>query len=194
MRGVVLCGGQSRRMGTPKALLPWADGNLLDHAVARLRAAGLQPLCAGPAEWAAAAGCTRVADNPPGAGPLGGIAASLVMGDCFVLAVDMPLLTSAEIALLTELGAAGGQAVVPVVEGRLQPLAAFWPQQLLPALRAYLAAGQRQVTGLLDEVPCLRLAEEELLRRGVEPHHLRGINTPEAYRELRAGREGSGGS
>lgn len=31
--GVILAGGQSRRMGSPKALLPWKDGCFLDQAI-----------------------------------------------------------------------------------------------------------------------------------------------------------------
>jgi molybdopterin-guanine dinucleotide biosynthesis protein A len=57
--GFVVAGGGSRRMGRDKALVPWAEGDLLGHALARLRAVtgdirilcGPEPLCAvyGPA-------------------------------------------------------------------------------------------------------------------------------------------------
>jgi molybdopterin-guanine dinucleotide biosynthesis protein A len=36
--GFVVAGGGSRRMGRDKALVPWAEGDLLGHALARLRA------------------------------------------------------------------------------------------------------------------------------------------------------------
>ena len=36
--GYVVAGGRSVRMGRDKALLPWENGTLLDHAIARLRA------------------------------------------------------------------------------------------------------------------------------------------------------------
>jgi molybdopterin-guanine dinucleotide biosynthesis protein A len=36
--GLVVAGGQSRRMGRDKAVLPWAGSTLLDVALERLRA------------------------------------------------------------------------------------------------------------------------------------------------------------
>ena len=182
--GLVLCGGESRRMGTAKALLPWRGGTLLGHAVGRLRAAGLEPLCAGPAEWAEAALCRPLADEPPGAGPLGGIAAGLALGDVFVLAVDMPLLTPDEIARLVARGRERGLALVPEAAGRLQPLAAFWPQTLRRALAQYLGRGERSVVGFLEGEPHVRLDEPALRRLGVDPGHLRGANTPDAWEAL----------
>ncbi len=184
LHGVVLCGGQSRRMGSPKAQLPWGEGSLLQHAVRRLAAAGLSPLCAGPPDWAEAAGCPALWDEPAGAGPLGGIAAGLAHGDCLVLAVDMPLLTAEELRRIAAAGAPLGQAVLPLVGGRLQPLAAFWPATLLPGLRRYLSEGHRSVLGFLEGRPQMRLGEVELAGIGVVPGHLQGFNTRDEYLAL----------
>lgn len=193
LHGVILCGGLSRRMGSPKALLPWGDGNLLRHAVVRIVAAGLEPLCAGPADWAGQIGCQPVSDQPAGAGPLGGIAAALAFGDCFVLAVDMPLLTAEEISHLVKAGLDHRLAAIPVAAGRPQPLAAFWPQDLLPAIRKYLDEGGRSVLGFLDGSPHLRMAEDELRRIGVAPSHFQGANSPEEYLFLGASAHGGEG-
>jgi molybdenum cofactor cytidylyltransferase len=38
---VILAAGASQRMGTPKALLPWAGTTLLEHAIKQARAAGI---------------------------------------------------------------------------------------------------------------------------------------------------------
>ena len=39
---VILAAGASQRMGTPKALLPWAGTTLLEHAIEQARAAGIE--------------------------------------------------------------------------------------------------------------------------------------------------------
>lgn len=91
MLGAILCGGPSRRMGTPKALLPWNGRTLLEHARDRLIAAGLEPVLLGPADWADAYGLQRISDAIEEAGPLGGLLAVLARGDAFALAVDVPL-------------------------------------------------------------------------------------------------------
>ncbi len=184
LHGIVLCGGLSRRMGSPKALLPWGDVNLLGHAVRRLAGAQLRPLCAGPQEWTAGLACEVLADDPPAVGPLGGISAGLSRGDCFVLGVDMPLLSSEEITRLVQAGAEAGLALLPQVAGRLQPLAAFWPRTLLPDLRRYLDEGGRSVLGFLGRQATVCVDEAGLLRMGVDPSHFQGMNDPDAYRTL----------
>jgi len=73
---------------------------------------------------------------------------------------------------------------VPEAAGRLQPLAAFWPQTLRRALTQYLGRGERSVVGFLAEEPHVRLDEAALSGLGVDPGHLRGANTREAYLEL----------
>ncbi len=192
LHGVVLCGGASRRMGTPKALLPWRDGNLLGHAVRRLAGAGLAPLCAGPQGWADGLPCDVIADDLPDAGPLGGIGAALARGGCFVLAVDTPLLTPDEIRRLVLAGDGRPEVLLPVVEGRPQPLATLWPGDLLPDLRRYLGDGGRSVLGFLARRPTLALDEPALEGMGVDPRHLQGMNDPQSYRALLA--EGEGGT
>src|SRR5512135_208623 len=97
--GVVLAGGRSSRMGTPKAALEWHGSTLLRRTVGILaratggpivvvRAAG-QPLPALPPD-------VHVVDDPrPDQGPLQGIAAGLAAlagraDVAFVSATDLP--------------------------------------------------------------------------------------------------------
>ncbi len=86
--GVVLAGGQSRRMGRDKALLRLEDGRmLLERTVHVLRTVGLDDvlLSVSSAERTAAlreavpsaAALPVIADDAPNHGPLGGLAAAL---------------------------------------------------------------------------------------------------------------------
>lgn len=193
--GVILCGGRSRRMGRPKALLPWGRGTLLEHARDRLRSAGLDPVLLGPGSWAEACGLDWLPDAVADAGPLGGLLAALALGDIFALAVDLPLLSAGEIATLAREGSAAGVAVIPWTGDTGHPFAAFWPASLRSGLRRYVAAGGRSALDFLAEVPHRRIWTPDLARLGIDPTHFANVNTPEDYVAARraAGQARGGG-
>jgi len=114
--GVVLAGGQSRRMGRDKALLRLDDGRtLLERTVRVLRTMGLDDvlLSVSSPERAlalrttvpAVAALPIVADDTPGRGPLGGLAAALRArpGHAVLLvACDLPHLDSHALRLVVD--------------------------------------------------------------------------------------------
>ncbi len=181
MIGAVLCGGQSVRMGWPKALLPWKAGDLLSHALGRLRAAGFAPVCLGPAEWANTHGASYLPDELRDCGPLGGVLSALRLGDLFLMAVDMPWLEADEMRALAAVGEAARILTLPVEDGMLTALCGYWPGELAQPLAAYLQGGGRKVIGFAQGVPHRFLRAAELSGAGVRPEHLRGLNTPEEY-------------
>lgn len=153
LTGLVLCGGDSVRLGRDKALAPVGGAALVDRVVTRLR-----PVCAtvllavgdDPGRLADRADGV-VLDDPPGAGPLAGIAAGLAAAPAELVAVcgvDHPDIAP---SLLVELGslAQGRDAAVPVVDGWPQTLHAVWARRALPAVRRCLAEGRRSVRGAL---------------------------------------------
>ncbi|MFI5274966.1 MAG: molybdenum cofactor guanylyltransferase, partial [Ktedonobacterales bacterium] len=76
--GVVLAGGQSRRMGASKAALLIGGEPLLRHVTRRLAEALPAVLVVGtPALAALVPSLTLLADRRPGVGPLAGIEAAL---------------------------------------------------------------------------------------------------------------------
>src|SRR5919108_6298616 len=79
--GIVLCGGQSSRMGRPKAWLPFA-GEVMLPRVVRLLGEAVAPVVvvAAPGQDVPElpAGIEIVRDPEPGRGPLQGLAAGLV--------------------------------------------------------------------------------------------------------------------
>jgi molybdenum cofactor guanylyltransferase len=154
--GIVLAGGRSSRMGTPKAWLDWHGSTLLRRVcgivargaggpVAVVRAPGqeLPPLPAG----------VRVLDDArEGRGPLQGILAGLEAVDAdvaFVASVDLPFLHPRFVAAVC--GAVDGADVaVPHLGGHRQPLAAAYRPALAP-LVAELVEAEQLATGLLFE-------------------------------------------
>lgn len=145
LSGVVLAGGQSRRMGRDKALIAFAGEPLIRRAVRILGEACDDVLIAsGDGRRLPVAGCRQVADALPGAGPLAGLVAGLEAARhplVAVVAVDMPHLSPPVFRLLEALWG-GEPAVVPEVRGESQPLHALYASAAAPALRRRLEAGE----------------------------------------------------
>jgi molybdopterin-guanine dinucleotide biosynthesis protein A len=187
--GFVVAGGRSERMGQDKALLPWPDGTLLDHALRRLRAVCREVrILSGPQSRYADRGVSVLTDALPDAGPLAGIHAGLLsltdpLG--LFLGVDVPLVPP---ALLTALLAAadGSDAVVPLVAGHPEPLCAVYRRTCVDAVGRVLEAGERKMTSFWPDVRVRTLAEPELAPFGDPIEMFRNVNTPDDYRRVRA--------
>ena len=111
MGGIVLCGGQSRRMGRSKAWLPW-DGETLLERVVRVVSAEVQPVVLATRHGTALpkiSGEVEFAFDRAGhAGPLAGIAAGFdaLAGRCdavFIVPCDHPFIRAEYIRRLIEL-------------------------------------------------------------------------------------------
>jgi molybdopterin-guanine dinucleotide biosynthesis protein A len=193
--GIVLAGGQSRRMGQNKALLP-APGRERITFVEHL-AALLLPLCAetllvtrdqaAAADYAMLQGTRIVTDLIPGGGPLMGLYSGLratSTGHAIVLAVDMPFVQPAMLSYLLALPRQES-IIVPVVNGVSQVLFAIYPRGILPIIEARLREGRRDPRSLLDVAPVEYLDEARL--RQVEPtlRSFVGVNTPEELRDAK---------
>jgi len=170
--GIVLAGGRSSRMGTPKAALEWHGSTLLrrtvgiiaratDGPVVVVRAPG-QELPALPAE-------TEVVDDPQeGLGPVQGLAAGLAALTgraevAFVSSTDMPFLHPAFVRRVLRAVQEGADVGLPVARGYPQPLAASYSVALAP-VAAKLVAGERlRPAFLFEECEVERLDETALL-------------------------------
>jgi molybdopterin-guanine dinucleotide biosynthesis protein A len=177
-------------MGAPKAWLRVGEEYMLSRVV-RIVAEAAEPVVvvAAPSQDVPPLppGARIVRDEVEGRGPLGGLAAGLAAleGEADVVylsACDVPLLRAAfaRRVLASYQGAYAPRspcAVVPRANGRLHPLAAAYSLDVLPVVRARLAAGLLRVTDLLDAVPTRVLEEADL----ADLDSLRNVNTPEEY-------------
>lgn len=142
---VLLAGGESRRFGQDKALLPWKGRPLWQHQVETLReiqpAEILVSARADPA-WRPS-DLVLVKDPEPARGPLGGLLSALSAmngSHLLVLAVDMPFMTGAYLLSLVEKCAAS-RGACPFLVGRAEPLAAIYPVEALPVVEATHGSG-----------------------------------------------------
>ena len=150
---LVLAGGASRRMGRPKALLPFGGTTLIEHLIANLALAFAEILVSANTPLLDGR-YPLVADRHPGAGPLAGIEAGLKAARhelVFAVACDMPLLTP-DLALTICAAAARHDAAVPRLSGRPEPAAAAYRRSAGPAITAALEAGRYRAADALHDL------------------------------------------
>ncbi len=146
--GLILAGGQGRRMGgVDKALLPLAGRPLVAHAIARLapQCGALALNANGEAARFAAFGLPVLADEIADAGPLAGVLAGLRLarenGFAFLctLSVDAPFAPDNLVARLhAARRAAAATMAVAASGGRRHHVIALWPVALEADLRRAL--------------------------------------------------------
>jgi molybdopterin-guanine dinucleotide biosynthesis protein A len=188
--GIVLCGGRSTRMGSPKALLPFGDETMLQRVV-RLLGTVVSPLVVVAApdqslpDLPAAVSITR--DEREGRGPLEGLRAGLKalpasVGAAYVTSCDVPLLVPAFVQHMIEL-VGDAEIAVMEIDGFAHPLSAVYRRSTLPYVETLLAEDRLRPVFLFDAVKTRRVRPEEMISVDPQLLTLRNLNTREDYEE-----------
>ena len=185
---IVLAGGQSRRLGRDKAVVPFGGEPLIRRVI---RWAG--DAVGGNEVIVVTGGVARggelpldaehrvVVDLLPGRGTLGGIYTGLATARnewALVVACDMPFLSAPLLRYMTMLRE-GVDAVVPAIGGRAEPTHALYSRRCLPAILQRLQAGQLKAAGFLDLVRVRYVNEDEARRFDPELLSFFNVNRPE---------------
>jgi molybdopterin-guanine dinucleotide biosynthesis protein A len=133
-------------------------------------------------------GLAAFAEEQPGEGPLAALAAGWSAlsgagheGSVVVLACDLPLVTSSFIRWLAQYP--GERSIVPLVEGRLQPLCARWSALDLRRSVERAAHGTRSLREVLDEMDPVTIGPSDWA--GVAPPSaLADVDTPDDLERL----------
>jgi molybdopterin-guanine dinucleotide biosynthesis protein A len=185
--GVVLCGGQSSRMGRPKAWLPFGGELMLPRVVRQLSEVVPElVVVAAPDQEVPPlpAGVTVVRDPERGRGPLQGLAAGLAalrgVEAAYASSCDVPFLSPAFVRRMIEL--LGDHVIaVPDVGGYRHPLAAVYRVTVLSVVERLLSEDRLRPAFLFDQVPTRFVSESELSDADPGLKTLRNLNTPEEY-------------
>ena len=178
VRGIVLAGGFSRRMGTDKAQLVWQGQTLLERAVDLLL-----PLCGDVVIASSMAAhvhplAQRVAEPEPGQGPLGAVLAAAGPEWSLVVPVDMPLLEGVTLARMLAARTMGMDGVVyGATEGRLAPLPGLFHGRALGAAHALWEEGGRSLQAWIRRISHRILPVEDA-------REFTNFNTPEQWHQL----------
>ena len=144
--GVVLAGGQSRRMGSDKAWIELDGRPLIDHIYERLQSQVSDlALVGGDQRLGDRLGIAHLPDpeNMSGKGPLSGVLAGMRWAikqghsHVVIVAVDMPFLPRGLVRDLAE-NIGDADAAFPKAEDRVQWLSGLWQTRLAPQVESIL--------------------------------------------------------
>jgi molybdopterin-guanine dinucleotide biosynthesis protein A len=180
-----LTGGASTRFGTPKATFVVDGMRLADRVADTLGTVAEPVLEVGPGYTTLVA----VRESPAGSGPLAAVAAGAAgIRDrtdaeipILVVAVDLPYVDRRLLALLRDHAAPG--AVVPVLDGRAQPLCARYPADVHVVARALVDGGRRSMQALLDALD-VTMVEESTWTAVASRRALADVDTREDARRI----------
>jgi molybdenum cofactor guanylyltransferase len=185
--GIVLCGGQSSRMGSSKALLPFGSETMLQRVVRLLSEVV-------PAIVIVAAVDQELPTLPPhavvthdereGRGPLEGLRAGLkalpeTVERAYVTSCDVPLLVPGFAQQMFDLSV-GYDAAVMEIEGFTHPLSAVYAHTTLASIEELLAKDRLRPAFLYDLVKTRRVRPAEITA-DPDLRTLRNLNTREDY-------------
>jgi len=169
---IVLAGGRSSRMGSPKAELEWHGSTLLRRVTGLLGRAVDGPVVAvgAPGQHLPPLGpaVELASDAREGRGPMQGIAAGMsVIGDradvAYVSSTDVPLLHPAFVRRVVGAFTDGVDVVLPEIGGYRQPLAAAYRLALLDTIEELIGSDRLRPGFLFERCRVLRLNEAEML-------------------------------
>lgn len=205
---LILAGGKSSRMKKDKSQLPWQDSTTLTHMLTNSYVYPFERTVISAnriiepqelpdfirkktkqrehtTEYIHLGDKRRlsvVSDLYTDCGPLGGMEAAMRLypSDCWlILAVDLPFFDFSRVPALLAADASVYDAVIPVVDGRENPLAALYKGRVYEKIRTALADGDYRVrkiynkkAAFIDETPYAR--------------QYLNMNTPIAYKEALA--------
>jgi molybdopterin-guanine dinucleotide biosynthesis protein A len=186
--GIVLCGGQSRRMGRAKAWLPFGEELMLPRVV-RLLGEAVTPIVvvAAPEQDVPPLPyeIEIVRDSERGRGPLQGLVAGLAAlrgraDAAYLSSCDVPFLRPAFVRRLIDL--LGDHAIcVPDVGGYRHPLAALYRLEVAEVAARLLAENRLRLALLFEQTPTRLASAEELTDVDPTFQTLRNLNTPAEY-------------
>jgi molybdopterin-guanine dinucleotide biosynthesis protein A len=189
---IVLCGGKSTRMGSPKALLPFGPETMLQRVV-RLLADVVSPIVVVAAPDQSLPDLPRqvivTRDEREGRGPLEGLRAGLKalpahVDAAYVTSCDVPLLETAFVRELLDL-ASGFDIAVMQIDGFPHPLSAVYRRAVLSHVEELLAADRLRPAFLFDRVKTRRVLAREITA-DPELKTLRNLNTRTDYEQALA--------
>lgn len=180
----ILAGGESRRMGQDKGMLPLLGIPLVERVI--LQVEGLSDmlmLVTNQQDEYRRFNIPMCADMYPRMGPLGGLSTALNCATydyVLLLSCDMPFISVPLLEYMFELSL-GWDAVVPRLgeSKRAEPLRAVYSKSCIGPISSALNAGRRRMVSFFDSVKVRYIEMDEIERFDPSAGTFFNINTPD---------------
>ena len=182
--GIILAGGQGKRLGQDKVHLRLGDASLSERVVSRLR-----PLCEDIIVVVALKsdpgipGARPVQDIYPGCGALSGIHAGLKAASSehsLVVACDMPFLNRDLLRYMIG-QAEGHDVVIPRIQTLTEPLHAVYSQNCVEPIEELLAQGGGRIISFFPQVRVRYIDQKEVDQFDPQHRSLFNVNTSDDW-------------
>ncbi|MEI4799726.1 molybdenum cofactor guanylyltransferase [Bacillus sp. FJAT-51639] len=184
--GIVLAGGRSSRFGEPKALANWQGKTFIEHSIEALKEVVTDMVVISHSditdELSHMLNVPVIEDLAlyKGNGPLAGLVTGMgyVSADWYIVApCDTPNVSKEWALELIERAEEAYEAIVPLAEGRKQPLLALYHYKVKEKIERLLKEEKRSMQGLLSQcnVQYVTVTETDIFVN---------VNTKEEYKEL----------
>ena len=177
-------------MGREKALLDIGGEMLIERMAQLVESVAGGATVVGASANIRALGLPSIADDWPGAGPLGAIATALRVSSApwsLVVACDLPYLTKAWLEHLADRALGCDADAVCAMNARgAEPLSAMYHQRAEAAIRSALTQGTRKVTDALKKLRIEVIEPAEWKPFDSDGYLFKNMNSPEDYEEARA--------
>lgn len=173
--GIILAGGNSSRMGTDKALIPFKGVHLIEYSLSLMKNLCHHIIISANNPNYTNFGFPVVHDNFKGIGPLAGLEACLRYSQTrinLVVSCDTPFINSDLFRNILDYTEAY-DAIVPVLnDGKIEPLIGFYSKDILSQLVLQIKKGDYKMQNLLKLINTkyITLINDNLLHN---------LNTPE---------------
>jgi len=188
----IQAGGESRRMGQDKALLPFLGQPLIVRVIERLKLLADEILVTTNHPQAYQfLGLPLYPDQQPGRGALGGLYTALNAAShplVAVVACDMPFVSSSLLSVMRDaLLATQSDIALPMTAEGSEPFHAVYRRlTCLPLVQQALQSGQWRVDSWFDQVQLYPIMPDEIHRYDPDGLCFWNVNTPE---ELKAAQQ-----
>ena len=183
--GIILAGGQSKRMGTEKGLVKFNGKPLIEYALAALKPICGEILISANSSSYDNLGYPVYADIIPGSGPMGGIFTCLLKSNNdlnFVLSCDTPLVDNHTILQILE-GSSGFDATVPWHGNEFfEPLCAVYHKNIIPVFEECIKDGNFKIPDLLKKVNTHKIQTGK--KKGLDPNVFYNVNSKKQLYDL----------